>query len=100
MEAAARAIHAAICEESLEDHLDPAWPGKCVRAAKAAAPHLAEDRASRDQAIRQAKQEAFEQGQKSGIRHADRRWAASEMMRPDLPGPISPNPYAPKGDDK
>jgi hypothetical protein len=36
LEAAAKAIHSAICEESLEDHLDPKWPGRCVKAAKAA----------------------------------------------------------------
>lgn len=41
-EAAAQAIHGAICEESLEDHLDPDWPGRCVRAAEAIAPVLAE----------------------------------------------------------
>jgi len=35
---AVEAIHAAICEESLEDHMDPVWPGRCVKAA--AAPHL------------------------------------------------------------
>lgn len=29
----AEAIHAAICEESLRDHLDPGWPGRCVKAA-------------------------------------------------------------------
>ena len=35
------AIHAAICEESLEDHMDPEWPGRCVKAAQAAYPHIA-----------------------------------------------------------
>ncbi|MET3956840.1 hypothetical protein ABIE52_003706 [Rhodococcus sp. OAS809] len=29
----AEAIHAEICEESLEDCLDPDWRGKCARAA-------------------------------------------------------------------
>jgi hypothetical protein len=38
---AIQAIHAAICEESLEDHMDPAWPGRCVKAAQAAHPHIA-----------------------------------------------------------
>jgi hypothetical protein len=33
---AVEAIHAAICEESLTDHMDPDWPGKCVKAAIAA----------------------------------------------------------------
>ena len=37
---AVEAIHAVICEESLEDHMDPQWPGRCVKAAQAAAPHL------------------------------------------------------------
>lgn len=37
---AIEAIHAAICEESFEDHMDPEWPGRCVKAAQAAAPHL------------------------------------------------------------
>lgn len=32
----AEEIHAAICEESLSDHLDPEWPGRCVKAANAA----------------------------------------------------------------
>ena len=40
--------------------------------------------------------EAFAQGQKSGMRHADRLAAANKIGRPDLPGPLSPNPY-PKG---
>jgi hypothetical protein len=37
---AVEAIHSVICEESLEDHMDPDWPGRCVKAAAAAAPHL------------------------------------------------------------
>lgn len=40
-----------------------------------------------------AKAEAWEQGQKSGARHADRMIAAHSIGRLDLPGPISPNPY-------
>ena len=36
---------------------------------------------------------AFDQGQKSGMRHADRLVAAAKIGRPELPGPISPNPY-------
>jgi hypothetical protein len=39
--------------------------------------------------------EAFDQGQKSGTRHADRLVAAAKIGRPELPGPISPNPYRP-----
>ena len=50
-----------------------------IAALKAAAPHLMA--------------EAFEQGQKSGMRHADRLVAAAKIGRPELPGPISPNPY-------
>lgn len=34
-DALAEAIHSAICEESLEEHLDPDWPGRCVKAADA-----------------------------------------------------------------
>lgn len=37
---AVEAIHSAICEESLEDHMDPQWPGRCVKAAQAAAPRM------------------------------------------------------------
>lgn len=36
---------------------------------------------------------AFEQGQKSGLRYADRIRAAMEINRPELPGPPSSNPY-------
>jgi len=50
--------------------------------------------------IRQAKEEAFEQGQKSGMRHADRLVAAARIGKPELPGPLSPNPYRLKGDGK
>jgi len=76
---AIQAIHAAICEESLEDHMDPAWPGRCVKAAQAAYPHLMA--------------QAFDEGQKSALRHADRLVAAAKIGRPDLPGSLSPNPY-------
>jgi hypothetical protein len=37
--------------------------------------------------------EAFEQGQTSGMRYASRVIAANKIGRPELPGPISPNPY-------
>lgn len=37
--------------------------------------------------------QAFDEGQKSGMRHADRLVAAAKIGRPDLPGPIRPNPY-------
>lgn len=37
---AIEAVHAAICEESLADHLDPMWRGRCVKAVEAAAPFL------------------------------------------------------------
>jgi len=39
--------------------------------------------------------QAFDEGQKSGMRHADRLRAAQEIGKPELPGPISPNPYRP-----
>lgn len=48
-------------------------------ALEAAAPHLLA--------------EAFDAGQKSGMRHADRLVAAAKIGRPELPGPLSPNPY-------
>ena len=38
---AVEAVHRRICEESLSEHMDPKWPGKCVKAVQAAAPHLA-----------------------------------------------------------
>ena len=44
---AVEAIHAAICEESLEDHVDPEWPGRCVKAAQAAYPHIVAHEADR-----------------------------------------------------
>ena len=37
--------------------------------------------------------QAFDEGQKSGMRHADRLRAAAKIGRPELPGPLSPNPY-------
>jgi len=43
--------------------------------------------------MREAQAAAFDQGQKSGIRHATRLAAAVRLGRPELPGPISPNPY-------
>jgi len=37
--------------------------------------------------------DAWDEGQKSGMRHADRVIAAHKIGRPELPGPPSPNPY-------
>lgn len=37
--------------------------------------------------------QAFDEGQKSGMRHADRLVEAAKIGRPELPGPMSPNPY-------
>jgi hypothetical protein len=37
--------------------------------------------------------QAFHEGQKSGMRHADRLVAAAILERPELPGPLSPHPY-------
>lgn len=34
------AAHAAICEQNLDDCLDPDWRGKCVKAVEAAAPYI------------------------------------------------------------
>lgn len=39
-EEAVQAAHAAICEQNLDDCLDPDWRGKCVKAVEAAAPHI------------------------------------------------------------
>jgi len=52
-----------------------------------------------DRLIREAKAEAFAEGQKSGMRHADRLVAAAKIGMPELAGHISSNPYALKGDD-
>ncbi|XKH58570.1 hypothetical protein LG293_16075 (plasmid) [Citricoccus nitrophenolicus] len=43
--------------------------------------------------VLQREEVAFGRGQKSGLRHADRLHAAEKIGRPDLPGPMSPNPY-------
>ena len=43
---------------------------------------------------RQVAERAWGEGQKSGMRYADRMRAAYELGRPELPGPPSPNPYA------
>ena len=40
---AVEAVHAAICEQNLDDCLDPDWRGKCVKAVEAAAPYLRAD---------------------------------------------------------
>lgn len=42
---AVKAVHGRICEESLSEHMDPKWPGRCVKAVQAAAPHLMAARA-------------------------------------------------------
>ena len=42
---------------------------------------------------RKAAEKAFDEGQKSGMRFADRAAKAEQIGRPDLPGPLSPNPY-------
>lgn len=39
--------------------------------------------------------QAFDEGQKSGMRHADRLVSAAKIGRPELPGSLSPNPYRP-----
>jgi hypothetical protein len=40
---AVKAAHSAICEQNLDDCLDPDWRGKCVKAVEAAAPYLRAD---------------------------------------------------------
>ena len=42
-EKAIEAVHSRICDESLSEHMDPMWPGRCVKAVQAAAPHLTAD---------------------------------------------------------
>jgi hypothetical protein len=37
---AVRAAHSVICEQNIDDCLDPDWRGKCVKAVEAAAPFL------------------------------------------------------------
>jgi hypothetical protein len=37
---AVQVVHSVICEESLEDCMDPDWRGRCVKAVEAASPHL------------------------------------------------------------
>lgn len=39
-EKAIQAAHAAICEQNLDDCLDPGWRGKCVKAVEAATPFI------------------------------------------------------------
>ena len=78
IEAAAEALVAS----TLGDHSGTNWEDffeAARKALNAAAPQL------------MAK--AFDEGQKSGMRHRTRRLAAAKIGRPELPGPISPNPY-------
>jgi hypothetical protein len=65
--------------DDLEREINAACRSTAKRILEAAAPFIAA--------------EAFEQGQKSAFRHATRLAAAVRMGRPDLPGPMSPNPY-------
>lgn len=60
-EEAVQRAHAAICEESLEDCLDPDWRGRCVKAVEAAAPFL------RAKALEDAAKELAQRAQ--NVRH-------------------------------
>jgi hypothetical protein len=71
---AVEAIHAAICEESLEDHMDPQWPGRCVKAAQAAAPYLMA--------------QAWDRGETAGRSYAMR------IMSDEARAPKPTNPYS------
>ncbi|MCW2132913.1 hypothetical protein B0G38_002080 [Arthrobacter sp. VKM Ac-2550] len=51
-----------------------------------------------DQLIRAAKAQAWDEGQKSGMRYASRAIAAHKIGRPAFPGPPSPNPYRTEGE--
>ena len=50
-------------------------------------------RSALEAAAPQLMAQAFDEGQKSGMRHADRLIAAAKIGKPELPGPIGPNPY-------
>lgn len=67
--------------DDLSEHEQSEAIAEQAFALKAAAPHMLA--------------RAFDEGQKSGARHADRLVAAAKIGRPELPGPISPNPYRP-----
>ena len=43
--------------------------------------------------VLKAKADAWDEGQKSGLRYADRAIKAHGIGRPDLPGPPTHNPY-------
>jgi hypothetical protein len=66
---------------------------------EAAAPHMQSSGISATEIeavahmIKAAKADGWDEGQKSGMRHADRLVAAAKIGRPDLTGPPSPNPY-------
>jgi hypothetical protein len=69
------------------------------KALAAAAPHMQSSGISATEIeavahmLKAAKAEGWDEGQKSGMRHADRLRAAAILERPELPGPLSPNPY-------
>lgn len=80
----------------------PVIPDEAVEAATDQLPYQAADyvdtdtmRAALEAAAPYMMAAAFEQGQKSGMRHADRLVAAAKIGKPELPGPISTNPYRP-----
>ena len=56
-------------------------------------PETPEERDDAESAIRAMLADAFEQGQTSGMRYASRVIAANKIGHPELPGPISGNPY-------
>lgn len=56
-------------------------------------PYERQARAALEAAAPHMLAQAFDQGRKSGMRHADRLVAAEKIGRPELPGPLSPNPY-------
>ena len=74
-EKAIEAVHSRICDESLSEHMDPMWPGRCVKAVQAAAPHLTAA--------------AWEDGRATGVRYP---YGKQGLGRTD-------NPYARKGED-
>lgn len=72
------AAHAAICEQNLDDCMDPEWRGKCVKAVEAAAPHILAP--------------AFDEGVKAGADYRFKLAHSIEHDTPEEPCPII-NPY-------
>jgi len=68
---AVQAAHAAICEQNLDDCMDPDWRGKCVKAVEAAAPYMSSLSAAEIEAvevmIKTAKANGWNEGYAAGM---------------------------------